>query len=99
MSNTRPRQLFPNLPRAPWVIELNKEGKGVWHPLWELYFQQLSQVLQNTFSPDGFTMPPQPTSNIVLLTDNAYTGNILYDSTNNTFKGNEGGVWKTFTLT
>lgn len=87
--------VFPNLPRDPKVIDEN----GEFTALWALYFQQMNQALQRNFTPTGFVMPQQSTAYFANPVTAAYNGYILYDSGSNLFKGNENGIWKTFTLT
>jgi hypothetical protein len=91
--------LFPDIPRDSKLVDENGEIT----PLWKKYFEDNTQALQSNYSPEGLAAPQQSASNIALLTGTQSTGRILYDSTNNLFKGNVivGGVnvWKTFTLT
>lgn len=96
MSQTRRQQaVFPDLPRDKQVVDKT----GSMTPAWDLFFQQLVMALQTNFKPEGIVIPPQIISNINLLTNSTSNNNILYDSTNNLFKGNVNGTWKTFTLT
>jgi hypothetical protein len=85
MSSTRQQiAIFPDLPRDKKVID----SKGELNPEWELYFQQLTQALQTNYKPEGIVVPPQLASNIALLGNTSGSiGNIIYDSTNNEFKG------------
>lgn len=95
MSQTRKQQaIFPDLPRDKQMVD----NRGYIKPAWDLFFQQLVMTLQTNFKPEGIVIPPQALTNINLLTGNTSNNNILYDSTNNLFKGNVNGVWKTFTL-
>ncbi len=87
--------IFPDLPRDTALVDKNGD---ITHP-WNLFLQQLVMALQTNFKPEGIVVPPQIASNIALLTGTASITNILYDSTNNEFKGNVNGTWKTFTLT
>lgn len=95
----KPASLFPDLPRDKTLV-----GKdGVMSETWQLYFDQLSLAMQSVFTPEGFKMPSQSASNITLLTSSASLANILYDSTNNVFKGNiltapNTYTWKTFAM-
>jgi hypothetical protein len=91
--------IIPDLPRSPVVIDKN----GNLAPDWKLFFEQLTQALQTNFKPEGILFPQQTAANIALLTGISSKGNILYDSTNNTFMGNvetapNTFTWKTFTL-
>jgi hypothetical protein len=101
------QSLFPDLPREQPLV-----GKdGLINPYWALFFDNLVLALQNNFNPEGILVPMQTAANIVLLAAGTApsppTGaairtsiaNILYDSTNDEFKGNIAGTWKTFTLT
>ena len=86
MTSPRNKQqaIFPDLPRADPLVD--KEGNIM--PSWRLYFQQLTMALQTNFKPEGIVVPPQDATNIALLGDtSASIGNIIYDSTNNEFKG------------
>ena len=96
----KPTALFPDVPRQSPMIDKN----GYITDIWGLFFDQLILSLQTNLKPEGFVIPPQTAANIALLigTDNnpqSSYNNIVYDSTNNAFKGNIAGTWKTFTLT
>src|SRR5271170_1129097 len=106
MATQTPKQqaIFPDLPRDHPVV--NKDG--MMSDYWSLFFDNLITTLQNNHSNEGIMVPSQSAANIADLTatepsvpDGANirlsNANILYDSTNNTFKGNINGVWKTFT--
>jgi hypothetical protein len=96
MTQTRKQQaIFPDLPRDPQVIDEN----GKMTEIWKWYFQSLTLALQTNFNPEGILVPSQSAANIALLTGIQSSANILYDSTNNEFKGNKNGTWFTFTLT
>jgi hypothetical protein len=105
MTQTRQQQaIFPDLPRDKQVVD--KDGNIT--SAWDLFFQQLVMALQTNLKPEGFVMPPQSAANIANLGNiSGSIGNILYDSTNNQFKGiilvSLGPplvtVTKTFTLT
>ena len=105
-TQTRKQQaVFPDLPRTSQVLD--KDGNMLGE--WLLYFQNLTLALQTNFKPEGIVVPSQTAANIALLTntvanpDSPYLAgslaNILYDSTNDAFKGNIAGTWKTFILT
>lgn len=85
MSQTRKQQaIFPDLPRDPLLVD--KDG-NITDP-WNLYFQQLTMALQTNFKPEGIVVPPKPANEIALLGNvDESIGNIIYDSTNNQFKG------------
>lgn len=98
--------IFPALPREQPLI--NKDG--MINDYWVLFFQQLIDSLQNYINPEGILVPAQTAADIAQLTAvptfpptgadiRVSNQNILYDSTNNEFKGNINGTWKTFTLT
>lgn len=86
--------LFPNIPTTKMVQE-----DGNVHPAWMQWFQQITSVIQNNLSPQGFIMPQQPTTTITNLNTVASTGAIIYDETSEQFKGNVAGTFKVFTLT
>ena len=86
--------LIPNLPTTKLVQE-----DGNPHPAWQQWFQQLVAVMQNNLSPNGFTLPQQPTTTITLLNTPASKGVVIYDETTDQFKGNVAGTFKVFTLT
>jgi hypothetical protein len=95
----KPVSIIPDLPRSPNVID--REGSLT--PDWKLFFEQLTQALQTNLKPEGTVFPQQTASNIALLTGSASLANIIYDSTNDEFKGNvltapNTYTWKTFTL-
>lgn len=85
MSQTRKAQaIFPDLPRDKILVD----KKGEITPSWFLYFQQLTMALQTNFKPEGFVIPALTAIDIGNLGDIAGAiGNIIYDSTNNVFKG------------
>ena len=87
--------LFPSIPRMTPVIAEN----GLMHPIWQLYFDQVNVAFQTLFKNEGYVIPPQTAAVIAALTGIQSYNNIVYDSTNNAFKGNIAGTWKTFTLT
>ncbi len=100
------QNIFPDLPKNQKVIN----SDGSMNEYWMLFFDQLVNALQTNFNPEGILVPAQTAENIALLVatpqaipDGTNTRvsnqNILYDSTNNEFKGNINGTWKTFTLT
>ncbi len=108
MTTQTPKQqaIIPDLPRQYPMVDKN----GMVNDYWALFFDNLTSVLQNNYSPEGIQVPSQTAANIANLNatgSNPPTGvntrlsnaNILYDSTNDTFKGNINGTWKTFTLT
>jgi len=93
---TKQQSIIPDLPRGSNLID--KDGRLTAE--WALFLDKLISALQGTLNQEGLAVPPQTAANIALLTGTASLGNILYDSTNNSFRGNLGpGVWKTFTLT
>jgi hypothetical protein len=85
MSQSRKQQaIFPDLPRDKHLVDTS----GNITPHWDLFFQQLVMALQTNLKPEGFVIPPQSASNIASLGNtSASVGNIIYDSTNNQFKG------------
>jgi len=94
--------VFPDLPRNQPLVD--KDGNM--NQYWILFFQNLVAALQNNFSNEGIKVPAQTATNILSLTTSLTSetkrgsiANVLYDSTNNAFKGNVNGTWKTFTLT
>jgi hypothetical protein len=87
--------IFPDCPATNQIID----DRGNIVTEWQLFFQQLVLALQTNFGPEGIVIPQQTAANIALLTATQSIANILYDDTNNEFKGNIAGTWKTFTLT
>jgi hypothetical protein len=85
MTQTRKQQaIFPDLPRETQVVDKNGEITAVW----SLFFQQLVMALQTNFKPEGIVVPPQSATNITNIGNTSGSiGNIIYDSTNNQFKG------------
>lgn len=88
------KSIFPDMPRDKKIVD----EKGELTANWDLYFQQLTQALQTNYKSEGIVVPPLPDTDITQLVGDASKNNILYDSTNNEFKGNVNGTWKTFTL-
>lgn len=82
--------LCPNLPTTKMVQE-----DGNLHPSWQQWFQQLVTVIQNNLSPNGFTLPQQPTTTITLLNTAASKGVIIYNETTDKGMLNENGTFKT----
>lgn len=85
MSQTRQQQaIFPDFPRDSKAVDEN----GNWTPHYELFFQQLVMALQTNFKPEGIVVPPKSASDIANLGNiSPAIGNIIYDNTNNQFKG------------
>lgn len=86
MSSPRNKQqaIFPDLPRDDILVD--KQG-NITSP-WKLYFQQLTMALQTNWKPEGIVVPPKIASEIASLGNVSESiGNIIYDSTNNQFKG------------
>jgi len=76
--------IFPDLPRDDFMVD--EHGMITAH--WKLYFDQMTTALQVNFKPEGIVVPPKDASDIALLGNtNASIGNIIYDSTNQAFKG------------
>jgi hypothetical protein len=76
--------IFPDLPRDDQIV--GKDGNIT--SSWKLYFQQLTMALQTNFKPEGLVIPPKIASEIADLGNISESiGNIIYDSTNNQFKG------------
>lgn len=87
--------IFPDVPRN--IPMMDKDGRI--NPIWAFFFDQLSFALQTFYKTEGIVIPQETATNIAQLTGTQSIGNIIYDSTNNEFKGNIAGTWKTFTLT
>lgn len=86
MSSPRNKQqaIFPDLPRDDKIAD---EDGNITSP-WKLYFQQLTMALQTNYKPEGIVVPPKIASDIALLGNISESiGNIIYDSTNDQFKG------------
>ena len=85
MSQTRHQQaIFPDLPRDRQLVDKNGQITAGW----ALFFQQLTMALQTNLKPEGFVMPPKTAAEIANLGDISESiGNIIYDSSNNEFKG------------
>jgi hypothetical protein len=95
IATPKPQAIFPDLPRNQKFL---KEDGRV-NDYWLIFFDSLISALQTNYKPEGIVIPPESATNITLLTGMTSYNNILYDSTNNLFKGNIAGTWKTFTLT
>ena len=95
--------IFPDLPRDNRIVD----DKGFINPDWQLFFSRLTMALQTNFKPEGIVVPPKIATEIADLGNvNEAIGNIIYDSTNNQFKGiilvslnPVVTITKTFTLT
>lgn len=85
MSQSRQQQaIFPDFPRNNQITEKD----GTLTSSWQLYFQQLTMALQTNFKPEGIVVPPKSASEIANLGNVTESiGNIIYDRTNNQFKG------------
>lgn len=79
----KPLAIFPDLPRDVTIVD----SKGDLTTHWKLYFEQLTQALQSNLKPEGFVMPQLTADNINMLTGAASVGNIVYDTTANSFRG------------
>lgn len=95
----KPVSIIPDLPRSAEVVDDQRKLTSEWR----LFFEQLILALQTNLKPEGILLPQQSAANIALLTGIGSKANILYDATNNVFKGNvetapNTYTWKTFTL-
>ena len=59
----KPQAIFPDCPKDPKIIE---ENGNITHG-WLLFFSQLSQALQATFSNEGFFFPPLTATQIAAI--------------------------------
>lgn len=76
--------IFPDLPRDQNLVD---QSGNITSP-WYLYFQQLTMALQTNYKPEGIVIPSKTATEIGSLGGiDASIGNIIYDSTNNVFKG------------
>lgn len=76
--------IFPDLPRDNKLVD--REGNVTAE--WQLFFTRLIMSLQTNFKPEGFVIPPKSAADIADLGNvNESIGNIVYDNTNNIFKG------------
>lgn len=76
--------IFPDLPRDNQLVDKN----GIITAAWATFFQQLTQALQTNYKPEGIVVAPLSADNIADLGGTSGSiGNIIYDSTNNLFKG------------
>lgn len=89
---------IPNNPDIPVIIK-REDGNYYWTEEWQNIWDQLFQTLQLNASEEGLVPPSQSTANIAIIEPTSKEGTIIYDSTTKQFKGNEGGVFKIFTLT
>lgn len=90
----KPFSIFPDLPRDHPLVNPD----GTMSMYWLMFFDQLVLALQQYYSQEGIVVPQLSAADIALLTTSV-SGTVVYDSTNNEFKGNIAGTWKTFTLT
>lgn len=90
--------IFPDLPREDPILDQD----GRMNMVWQLFFDQLTLALQTNLKPEGFVIPPQPTSNINMLTNVTSSNNVIYDSTVLAFKGDiplpSGQTWIRFAM-
>jgi hypothetical protein len=86
--------LFPNIPTVNPVLK-----DGTWHPAWQQWFQQVTTIIQNNLSPQGFILPQQPTTTIKQLNTAASKGAMIYDETTNEVKINIDGTFKVMNVT
>ncbi|HEX4044223.1 MAG TPA: hypothetical protein VHZ76_00975 [Gammaproteobacteria bacterium] len=80
---------------APTTPIAQKDGTP--HPAWHNYFQQMTQYISNTVSPEGLAAPPQNTANIATLNTQQSAGNIIYNTDTGLFMANQAGTFKTIT--
>lgn len=79
------KSIFPDCPRDPQILDMKT---GSINPVWQLFFQQLSQALQTNYKNEGVVLPPLSNDQILGLGDaEQAVGNIFYDKTNKLFKG------------
>jgi hypothetical protein len=104
MSSTIPSALIPNLPPITQeMIEKIKTPMGDryhMHSAWHTFFSEMTVVLQNTFSQEGFTMPNQSTANIASIVTGGNKNNaLIVDNQLNELQVILNGVLKTVTVT
>lgn len=83
---------IPNLQPTAFI-----KPDGNLHPEILGFLSQLITVLQNNFKAEGYSLPQQNPSNILLLNTLRSVGNIIYNSTSHKAMINENGTYKTIT--
>ncbi len=80
-----PQAIIPALPRDPKIID---KTTGEINSSWYNFFQQLTLALQTNLNNEGIVIPPLSATNIALLGNKTQSiGTMMYDNTNNVFKG------------
>lgn len=91
MSST---MIFPSYVNGQFV-----DDKGSITPDWNIYMDQLTTQLQQTFNREGYFIPSQPTTVITDLATPQSNQRMLFDETTEELKFNVNGVWKIIPLT
>lgn len=73
--------IIPDTPRTERLV--NEDRTLV--PIWSLYFDQITQALQNFITPEGLAIPLLDGASIAQLTAPATQGNIIYNTTSTNF--------------
>jgi hypothetical protein len=71
------------------------DDSGNLTPIWKQVFMQLFSALQINLGPEGFFLPQQDDTNIVILNNIKSLGSIIYNTTTNKAMINENGSFKT----
>jgi hypothetical protein len=82
---------IPSVPPHPLIVP----DSGNLHPAWRGYFDQLTMLLQQNLSNEGYKIPQQTTANVTALNTAKSTGALLYDSDTDELKVNINGTFKT----
>lgn len=64
----------------------------------QMFFQQLTDVLQKNFSTEGYVVPKQPAANVTVLDNEKSTNSLIVNSDTNELLFNQNGTYKTVQL-
>lgn len=74
------------------------DKNGNWTPEWKSIIENMCIFLSTIYTQQGVVVPGFKATDIAHLT-NSLSGTLVYDTTNNLFKANQNGTFKTITTT
>lgn len=83
------------VPNLPHPIEKLIQADGSMHPVWYMFFNQLTKEMQTNLSEEGLGIPQQSSSNISILENKNHLPSFVIDKDAKTLKVSIDGIYKT----